>query len=298
MIPIREGKQTGIDTSKWQYNPAYSPILDYQKAADDGVKFAIMRAGVGEHYVDPKFVEGSEGWGNAGVKRAVYHVFDPDVRVSVKHQIEKLASIIEGHEIEVVRGDFELPWEGVSDVQSLRDRIYEYLMRARDLVGTPVPVTAGREENQGVYTANWWWAGPLHDSVLPRNPPGGDDDPLIRAAGHSLWMADYGANNGDVPARMAILPAGWRPGDEGTGQFKGNWSIWQFTSRGKVDGIHASVDLNLMRDDVYEDLWGEEPPPPPPPPPPTTGLEERVEELENQVAWIKTWGESFPTDEE
>ena len=240
-------------------------MVNWKQVADYGVRYAIIRAGVGENYVDPHFVDSVEDARREGIEVVVYHVFDPDARVGVKAQLLHLWSIIKDHEIKAVRGDFELPWAGVSTVVQLRDRIYEYLMRARDLVGTPPIVTAGREENQGVYTANWWWAGPLHDGVLPKNTPGRDDDPLIRANGHSLWMADYGANNGDVPSRMAILPAGWRPNDEGDGQFKGKWSIWQFTSRGKVPGIHANVDLNLMRDEVYEDLFGVETPEPPEP---------------------------------
>jgi len=284
-LPIREGKQTIIDTSRWQFNQAFNPMVDWNAVAAYGVRAVIARAGVGEHYVDPHFVDTVEGVREAGMEIMAYHVFDPDDRVGVDDQIENLKDIIDGHEIKAVRGDFELPWQGVSTVQNLRDRIYEYLMRARDLVGTPVPVTAGREENQGVYTANWWWAEPLNDRVLPKDPPGGLDDPLIRASGHSLWMADYGANNGDVPARMAILPAGWRPNDEGTGQFKGKWSIWQFTSRGKVPGIHANVDLNLMRDEVFEDLFGAEPPPPPIPNPPS--------DLEGRVKRLEDWASSY-----
>ena len=264
-LPIREGNQTVIDTSRWQFNQAFTPMVDWQQVADYGVRAVIIRAGVGEEYVDLHFADSVEGARQAGMEVMVYHVFDPNAKVGVDDQINHLRNIIDGHEIKAVRGDFELPWAGVSTAVQLRDRIYEYLMRARDLVGTPAIVTAGREENQGIYTANWWWSGPLHDGVLPKDPPHGDDDPLIRAAGHSLWMADYGANSGDVPSRMAILPAGWRPNDDGTGQFKGKWSIWQFTSKGKVPGIHADVDLNLMRDEVYEDLFGVEPPPPPDP---------------------------------
>ena len=272
-LPIREGKQTGADTSKWQFNRAYTPMVDYQLMADYGIRFVIARAGVGEHYVDPKFAETVVGCRGVGIEVMAYHVFEPDARVGVSDQIRHLGRIIGPHEIKAVRGDFELPWKGVVDVVDLRDRVYEYLMRARDLVGTPPTVTAGREENQGIYTANWWWSGPLNHRVLPKDTPAygdnqpwsNDDNPLIRANGHSLWMADYGANNGDVPARMAILPAGWRPSDDGTGQFAGKWSIWQFTSRGKVPGVHANIDLNLMRDEVFEDLFGVEPPPPLPP---------------------------------
>ena len=274
VLPIREGKQTIIDTSRWQFHQAYNPMVDWKQVADYGVRAVIARAGVGEHYVDQHFVDTVEGARQEGLPVMAYHVFDPDDRVSVRDQIAHLADIIGPHEIKAVRGDFELPWDGVSDVTNLRDRVYEYLMRARDLVGTPPVVTAGREENQGVYTANWWWSGPLNSRVMPKDEPNGLDDPLIRANGHSLWGADYGANSGDVPSRMMALPAGWRPNEPGTGQFKGKWSIWQFTSKGKVPGIHADVDLNLMRDEVFEDLFGVEPPPPPPPiidPPPDDG---------------------------
>ncbi len=97
----------------------------------------------------------------------------------------------------------------------------------------------------------------------------------------------------NMPARMAIVPVGWRPSDAGTGKHKG-WDIWQFTSASHIPGISGgvgNVDLNLMRDDVFDKVWGTIEPPPPSPP---SDLEERVEELELQVANIKTWGESFP----
>jgi hypothetical protein len=78
---------------------------------------------------------------------------------------------------------------------------------------------------------------------------------------------------------MAIVPVGWRPSDPGTGEHKG-WEIWQFTSRGKIPGIQGSVDLNIMRDALFEEVWGEEPPPPPPPPPEEDKLDLILDKLD------------------
>ncbi|MHC4073505.1 MAG: glycoside hydrolase family 25 protein [Planctomycetota bacterium] len=290
-LPIREGKQTGIDTSKWQHNPNFDPVIDYQAVADYGVKYAICRLGVSEHYKDPKFVQDIEGFRGVGIEVAAYHVFDPHPAVGISDQMDNITEAIDGLDISVLRGDFELSWRENSTVQVLRDRVYQYLMGMRDIVEHPIAFV---DEQAGVYTASWWWSDPLHDSVLPKDPPAGLDDPLIRANGWSLWNADYGANDGDVPARMAIVPRGWRPGDEGTGKHIG-WDIWQFTSKGRVPGIHASVDLNLMRDDVYEKLFEDEPTQPPPTNPPDNGeLEERMDAAEARLDAIDNWGVSYP----
>jgi len=287
-LPIHEGKQTGIDTSKWQFDIRYTPILDYQKVADYGVKFAICRAGLGEHYVDPRFEESVNGFRTVGIEVGAYWVFDPNVNVGVNDQLRKLWGVIKNMDIELIRGDFEMDWAGISNAVQLRDRVYKFLLGMMDI-----------SDNVGAYTAPWWWNGPIGNKVMAKDPPSAND-PLIRARGWSLWNADYGVNNGEVPARMAIVPAGWRPGDPGTGD-KDGWDIWQFTSRGHIPGIAGgvgNVDLNLMRDDLFEKVWGAtepEPPPVPPPtePPPPSDVENRVADLERRMLNIKLWGESF-----
>jgi lysozyme len=55
---------------------------------------------------------------------------------------------------------------------------------------------------------------------------------------YGLWVAKYGVNNGDLGKKPNI----------------GQWPfavIWQYTSKGKVDGIEGNVDLNMaFADDV------------------------------------------------
>lgn len=273
MIPTFPNTQPGIDISKWQWgNP-----IDFQAVADYGVKFAIVRAGLGEHYKDPFFAPAVEGFRGVDIKVGAYHVFDPFVSVGVDDQLDNFNEVISGKDIKLARGDFELGWAGASTVQQLRDRVYKFLLGMQNLVA-----------NTGVYTAPWWWNSPIGSKVMPKDPPSAND-PLIRARGWSLWNADYGANNGLIPARMSILPIGWRPSDPGTGENEG-WGIWQYSSRGHVPGITrgvGNVDFNIMRDALFNEVWSEVPPPPPPPPPPPS------DDHEERITALEDWASSY-----
>jgi lysozyme len=70
------------------------------------------------------------------------------------------------------------------------------------------------------------------------------------------WIAKYGTNNGN----MQTPP-------------KGDWKLWQFSSKGTADGIEGNVDLNYTPLSLPE-LTGITPPTPPSEPtePPTSGF--------------------------
>lgn len=63
-----------------------------------------------------------------------------------------------------------------------------------------------------------------------------DWSPVV-SGDYGLWIADYGINNGAMNQKPGIK----------------NWkffAIWQFTSRGKVDGISGNTDLNFSDMDI------------------------------------------------
>jgi len=60
---------------------------------------------------------------------------------------------------------------------------------------------------------------------------------LVVAGDYGLWVAKYGTNTG----QMQTSPS--------SGQWK-FWAIWQYTSRGKVDGIIGNVDLDYTTMDI------------------------------------------------
>ncbi len=59
----------GIDVSHHQ------GAIDWPVVADDGVRFAWIKATEGGDWVDPRFVENWEGAGRAGIPRGAYHFF-------------------------------------------------------------------------------------------------------------------------------------------------------------------------------------------------------------------------------
>lgn len=54
---------------------------------------------------------------------------------------------------------------------------------------------------------------------------------------NAQWVAKYGTNSGN----MQTPP-------------KGDWKIWQYTSRGRIDGIMGNVDLNYAPDAISPEL--------------------------------------------
>ena len=50
----------------------------------------------------------------------------------------------------------------------------------------------------------------------------------------TIWIAQYGTNNGKVPSDKPNV----------------DYSIWQYTSVGKINGISGNVDMNIAEDDV------------------------------------------------
>ena len=63
---------------------------------------------------------------------------------------------------------------------------------------------------------------------------------------YKLWIASYGINNGEIgtPPRLK----NWK-----------EWSIWQYTSRGRIKGVKGNVDLNTTKTNWYSQKnprWG------------------------------------------
>lgn len=56
----------GIDVSRWQGK------IDWKKAKNAGVEFAMIRGGYGENHVDSRFHENARGANAAGIPMGIY----------------------------------------------------------------------------------------------------------------------------------------------------------------------------------------------------------------------------------
>lgn len=223
----------GIDVSRYQ------GVIDWPAIAGAGYKFAICRATVGNYYTDPTFEANWDGAKNAGLQVGAYHVVRADN--SVESQLLRLRGALDGNNPKLVVLDAEVSPAGMSQFDI--ERAHYWMGRRTREFYNPL------DAEVGWYSAAWWW----NPNVKQQGWVAGD--PFL------WWMAAYGGDqNGErdwnQPAwpepPASVVPLGWP-----------RWDAWQYTSRGVVPGIVGNVDLNLMKDEAFAQIWGISPLPPP-----------------------------------
>lgn len=84
----------------------------------------------------------------------------------------------------------------------------------------------------------------------------------------SVWIAQYGSNTGDIPSSRPSV----------------DFDIWQYTSKGYVEGIGGNVDMNIMEGDT---------PSPSPSPEPTPSGDDTIRYIQE---WCNTYGTNIAVD--
>ena len=241
--------------------------IDWQKIADAGILWAAVRCTIGDYYTDETFTRNFDGAKAVGIIPFPYHVLRTDK--GDEEQATYFVNALDGRKT----------WMNVMDVEVVasgdRGRALHYVMRE---------IERKTHAMTTIYTnANFW------NTYMP----GGFGGSLFN--GKTLWVASYGRlNDGNVPGDpYPTLPRTWN-----------SYGAWQYTSRGKIDGIAGWVDKNLMDEELYHNLrmrsgieepGGTVPPEPQPPePPPPDDLELRVFELEKWRGKVKAHSELFP----
>ena len=219
----------GIDCSRYQ------GTIDWAQVFAAGYRFAVLRATVGNYYMDPMFETNWDGAKAAGLKVGAYHVIRTDN--TPESQLSKLRGVLDGNDPRLVVLDCEVSPEGMS--QSEIERAHYWMIRKTREFYSP------KGTETWIYSAKWWW-----------DPNIGKQDWVLED-GYPFWVAAYGDNNeeqdnepdwAEVPTKL--MPVNWK-----------TYDAHQFTSRGKVPGIVGNVDLDIMRDFAFSRLWGETPPP-------------------------------------
>ncbi len=159
----------GIDVSRWQ------GTMDWQKVAEAGYRFAVIRATIGDYYSDPRFFTNWSEAREAGLLLSSYHVITPNV--SADAQIGRFFEVLGKRRpdlplvLDVERTDGMSP-------QVITQRIRECLDG----------IEAGAGRKPIIYTARWFW----DRSVLPSS----------QWSTYDLWVASY--------TRNPILPRDWQ----------------------------------------------------------------------------------------
>lgn len=194
----------GVDVSEYQ------GVIDWKAAADDGIQFAIIRAGYrgyteGGLNEDIFFRDNMEGASAAGIKTGVYFFSQAVTPLEAEEEADYVLSLLDGFHTEL---PVFYDWERIGDSDTSRSsRMTGEQITDNCLAFCTKIEDAGYES--GVY---------FYRSL------GYLEYKLDRLKNLTFWVA--------------------APGDYD--DFYYEHSIWQYSYTGQVDGMAGSVDLNIL----------------------------------------------------
>ena len=173
----------------------------------------FAKATEGDFYADPTFAANWSGAKAAGLLRGAYHFFRSNV-----------------------------------DPIKQSKKFIDYVNKTKDLGELPpvldLETHDGQTKDKIISRAKTWlddvekafgrkpiiYSGPYFLQDYFSEAGGG---PPQWAKNYPLWVAQY--PNSYVPGLNPFLPRGWYA-----------WTFWQYSDKGHVNGINASVDLNVF----------------------------------------------------
>jgi len=203
----------GIDVSYWDSG------IDWPKVRATGQRFMVAKATEGITYKDPTFDDNWFGAKSAGLLRGAYHFFR--CNVDAKKQADYFIDYVK-----TVKDNGELP--PVLDLETNDGTPKEKIVPAVKIWLDRVEAAFGKKPI--IYSGQYF----LQDYLVVAG--GG---PPAWAKDYPLWLAQY--PNQYVDGMKPFLPRGWF-----------NWVIWQYSDKGRVNGINASVDMNLFNGTLEE----------------------------------------------
>lgn len=200
----------GIDVSHHQGK------IDWAKVAKSGKKFTIMKCQyeAQSHRIDECFEYNYSESGKNGLARGVYIYIARASMADPKADAESLLKHLNGRKLEYgIWLDLEDKTVDVKGKQYIRDLAYQYANIFKQ-AGYYV----------GIYCNKDWYTRLIHDD-LKRD--------------FDFWIARYpSVDNGYYNTLSALKP------------IYNGVVAWQYSSKGKVDGIQGNVDLNVDYDGI------------------------------------------------
>ena len=211
-FPFHDGGSYGIDVSH------YGGHINWPVVAKSSPKSVYIKASEGHTYLDAKFSYNITHARAEGLLVGPYHFMS--AHANAEDQANHFIEVYKPHHR---KGDLppalDLEWDPArhsgndrwKDVsaQDIATRVEKWLQMVEAAFGVQ-PI---------IYTNKSWWEGRI----------GSQGDNLKK---YKFWIANY-SHHGDSPPIM-----------EGF-----NWTMWQFTGSGHIDGIDTVVDISLINPD-------------------------------------------------
>ena len=194
--------------------------IDFEKVKAAGIRNVIIRCGFtgyGKSHTlnkDDKFERNYQKAKQAGLAVGAYYYAVATTPADAEREAEFVLTLLRGKQ-------FELPvYYDVEDNHDVNaSNVYPENMqnigkaRLTAVVNRFCSIVESHGYFTGIYSSTWWFNNYLDMSVLNR---------------YTVWLAQW-----------AEKPT-----------YKGPYAVWQYTSRGRVNGISGNVDMN----EIYQDF--------------------------------------------
>lgn len=186
--------------------------IDWGRVKDAGHAFAIVKATEGITYVNPHYAEDSVAMQKAGIVRGTYHYALPQFPAIA--QARHYAAVLATHTTPLdLPPVLDLEETGGLGPLALQAWVRTFLTTLDSITGRTTII----------YVSPGFWRYQMNNTTEFSDRP--------------LWIADY--NGGTAPTMP--LPGGWK-----------DWTFWQYTGNGQVDGVSTPIDLNTFNGDKGE----------------------------------------------
>ena len=200
----------GVDVSHYQKR------IDWAKVAKAGKKFAILKCQyeAQSHRIDETFEYNYEQAGKYGLARGVYIFIASASMADMEGDAKSLLNHLKGRKLEYgIWIDLE------ADIVRKRGKAY-----IRGLVDTYARIFRAAGYYTGIYCNLDWYLNVIHDELK---------------ASYDFWIARYPRNDTGVYNPYSNLKPSYKVA-----------VAWQYSSKGRVDGIPTAVDLDVDYDGI------------------------------------------------
>jgi len=203
----------GIDVSYW------NAAIDWSKVRAAGQRYVFAKATEGDFYTDPTFDDNWRGAKSAELLRGAYHFFrcNVDPKKQAKKFIDHVKSMNDMGELPPV---LDLETNDGHKREKVVSRVTTWMDIVEDAFNRK-PI---------IYSRAYFLQDYFSDA-------GGR--PPSWARDYPLWLAQYPKvyREGSQP----YLPRGWN-----------DWTFWQYSQAGRVNGVNAKVDMNVFNGPLEE----------------------------------------------
>lgn len=182
-------------------------VIDFHKVKQSGIDFVILRSTLKNGNADPRFEEYYAQAHEVGIPVSVYKY---SYATTPAQSFQEAMGVIK-----FLNGRLCTVWLDMEDAEQLK--AVGGKAGITNIINAFMDYCIASGYDVGIYCNLNWYKNYISADFKKK---------------YKFWIARYGKNNGTLDEK-------YRPDMD--------WAIWQYTSKGKVNGINGYVDLNIRK---------------------------------------------------